>query len=762
MAKKVVDEQIKLSIIIDGNQAQKELNDLSNSTRELRESNKLLLVEKQKLEKQGKKETEEYKTVKATIKENNRVLKENKNRTKELQDQIGITALTMTQLRSRASQLRIELNNAVPGSADYIRIQNELKQVSARMDELRGKARATGVSLGKVADGFNRYAALVASVIASLTGMVISIQKVLDYNGKLSDSQSDVMKTTRLTKKEVDELTKSFGLLKTRTARIELLKLAEEAGRLGIEGKENVEAFVRVANQLKVALGDDLNDTQIRDVGKLVEIYKVAEETGRDLEGSLLSLGSAINEVSASGSNQAGYLVDFMKRTSGISAQIKLSAADNIGYAATFDELGQNVEVTGTVMNKVWIDMAKNTKTYAKITNMSVTDFKNLMEKDANQAMITFLKALKNNNAGFSEMVKLLDDVEAGGARGDAALSALVNGVDKLEEKQAIANASLLSATSLTDEYNIKNNNLAATLDKIKQRVVGWYSSDTFVQWLTDAVNWFARFIGATEDASGEAVRFRDQLVRFIKVFAIITVSWFSYNTAVKLTTLSIKDFTTAKKVLNVIKSRWLVLANFSKALLMRLRLAYFAVSGQTYRAAKAQLALNAAQAANPIALLLSLVAGLTAALLIFGRKAKGASESQKSLNAEMQIASEYQKNLGESSAALKSKIDPLIKILNDENTSLEVRKMAYEKLIGIHPDFVGTVDEEFRATEKLTDSYIRLIEKLEEVALAKARQSVREKRAQAVAEAEATEFDIKLKADAEKEENERRQKRNE
>ena len=113
--------------------------------------------------------------------------------------------------------------------------------------------------------------------------MVLSIQKVIDYNSKLSDSQSDVMKTTGLTKNEVDDLTKSLGMFKTRTARAELLGLAEEAGRLGITGVKNLQDYIAVANQVKVALGDDLSDEAIREVGKIVNIYKVGEQTGKDL-----------------------------------------------------------------------------------------------------------------------------------------------------------------------------------------------------------------------------------------------------------------------------------------------------------------------------------------------------------------------------------------------------------------------------------------------------------------------------------------------
>lgn len=63
--------------------------------------------------------------------------------------------------------------------------------------------------MSRLAGTFNKYAAWGASVIATGTGMVLSLQKMIDYNGKLSDAQADVMKTTGMTKKEVDELTKS-------------------------------------------------------------------------------------------------------------------------------------------------------------------------------------------------------------------------------------------------------------------------------------------------------------------------------------------------------------------------------------------------------------------------------------------------------------------------------------------------------------------------------------------------------------------------
>jgi len=124
---------------------------------------------------------------------------------KELQNQIGITGLTMKQLTDKAHLLKMTLKNLIPGSADYKRYQDELSQVSARIGELNGKSSQAGFSIGSLADKFNRYAALGASVLGFFAGMVVSVQKIIDLNGKLSDAQANVMKTTGMTKDEVDE-----------------------------------------------------------------------------------------------------------------------------------------------------------------------------------------------------------------------------------------------------------------------------------------------------------------------------------------------------------------------------------------------------------------------------------------------------------------------------------------------------------------------------------------------------------------------------
>lgn len=786
MARTVTDEQIKLSIIVNGDPAQKEIHELKEQIIELsREQKDLLNQEKQALktynetqkkykevsrevnqstraynaanlslekheiklreiESSSGKTSREYKKQERIVKEASKAVDKltksqelliskqadarrqegvyynrlvqtkvalgqvngeiEKKRVKmnQLTQSLDINRLTLSQLHGEARRLRVALLNMAPNSPIGAKLNAELTAINARIAELSGRARAAQSSLGSLADKFNRYQGLALSVIAASTGIVLSAQKIIDMNGKLSDSQSDVMKTTGMTKKEVDELTKSFGLFKTRTARIELLELATEAGRLGISGVENVRAFTEQANKLKVALGDDLSSEQIREVGKMTEVYKVGEQTGKDFVGAMDALGSAINEVAATGANQAGYLVDYLKRTSGIAVQAKLSADANLAYAATFDEIGQSVEVTGTMMNKLWMDMFSNPAEYAKIAKMSVGDFNKLLNTDANAAMLKFLQGVNGNSEGMSVMLAKFKDLEVGGARGVQALSALAANTDKLKDKLVISSQALSEATSLTNEYTLKNNNLQATIEKVKKTMTGWFSSEGIIDGLSAFYLWFAKLIGATDDIDGSVTRFRDRLIVFLKVLTIIIASYISYSAALRLTALWTKTIAAAQALLNLIQTRGSLISNTLRGAQLLLASAYNLLTGNIGRATAAMRLFNATTKLNPIGLLLGLIVALGTALVMFRNRVDTAVVATKAL-------SDVHIEAAKSIAKEKAELNLLRKVASDETISKQKRLEAIQKLNQIIPDYIGNLTlENIKTAEgkKILDAY--------------------------------------------------------
>lgn len=732
MAKRIVDEEMRFSIVINGNEAQKELFELERSTRKLTQENKDLRAEKNRLKAQGKEEGEEYKKLTARIRENNAELRSNKARTKELQKEIGITGLTMGQLSKRASQLKLELRNMIPGSAEYKRIQTELRAIDGRMKELSLGARQAESSISRLANGFNKYFALATGVIATGTGMVLSLQKVIDFNGKLSDSQADVIKNTGMTREEVDELTKSFGMMKTRTARIELLNLASDAGKLGVTGVQNLRNFVEEANKMKVALGDDLSDEQIKEVGKITDIYDVGLQTGKEFAGAMNAVGSAINEVSASGANAAPYLVDYLKRQSGIAKQAKIGADQNIGYAATFDEIGQSVEVSATAMNKIWMDIFDDPSTYAKIAKMSMKDFNNLLQTDSNEAMIRFLEGLNGNNEGLSVMVEKLKDIDVGGARGAQALSALAGSTEKLREKQALANKSLEEATSLTDEYNIKNNNFAATIDKINKKMMGWLASETIVNKLEIWAVAFAKLIGATEDHSGEISIWRERIVAAFKVLLILVAAVLSYKAAIQLASM----WTARASAVTKIHYALLIAQEIATK---SLAVAKALLTGNIRKAVVAYRALSAAMALNPIGAAFALVAALATAYYAFSESAEEAATAQSILNDATTEANR-------STRSQVNEINGLLAVARDEKISKEERIKAINKLNEISPEYLGNLSLENINTKEATTSLDAYVESLVRAAKAKALKTQLDAKAEELATAEGSKLQENIK----------------
>ncbi|AEV34144.1 phage tail tape measure protein, TP901 family [Owenweeksia hongkongensis DSM 17368] len=500
MAKTISDETLKLNVVINGDDAQAELLKLEKTQRELKQSNEDLRLEKVRLVKQGKKNTQEYKNLTAEQRKNTEAMDQNKVKMHQLQEQIGITSLTIGQLRSKAAELRLSLKHAIPDSARYRELQAELNQVNNRLGHLKVQGKASGNALTRMFNSVGKASKILFAVTAAVSGLVFALTPLVNMSAELSDAQADVQKTTNLTKEQVRDLTLELDNFDTRTPRLELLKLAEEAGRLGKDSTKDILAFTETANMLKVALGDDLGGEEaIRDIGKLTEQYRVGTKYGTDFGNAMEKLGSGINQVAQSGNNQASFLVDYLKRLSGISDQVNINAQDQLGYAATFDEAGQSVETAATATSKALVNMFDDTETYARIAGMGIQDFTELMNTDANAAFIKFLEGLNGNNEGMAVMVEKLNELDIDGARAVSVLSSLAANTEKLKVRQAQANQAMAAGTSLVNEYNIKNENLAGNLERIKNAAYEAFISGGLVKGIENIAKSLAKAITTTE-----------------------------------------------------------------------------------------------------------------------------------------------------------------------------------------------------------------------------------------------------------------------
>ena len=89
----------------------------------------------------------------------------------------------------------------------------------------------------------------------------------------MDEEMTNVRKYTGQTADEVERMNEDFKKMDTRTAREKLNQLAGDAGRLGITATSLVEEFVDGADKINVALGDDLGDEAVSQIGKLALMF---------------------------------------------------------------------------------------------------------------------------------------------------------------------------------------------------------------------------------------------------------------------------------------------------------------------------------------------------------------------------------------------------------------------------------------------------------------------------------------------------------
>lgn len=476
-------EQAKATIYLDGKQAEAALDGLKNRAKLLRDELKKAqaagdIIKTKKLQSELKGVESAQRSLRKETFDYEKVLR-------------NINGASMSELKKSLRTVEVQLNKMKRTDPGYLKKQAEAKQFRAEINRINTELRGQPSLASRAAQGFNKYFGILTAGIAAFTGILFSAKEFIKGIVGLDDSLANVMKTTSLTRKEVREMYTDFRTFNTRTPRRELLELAEEAGRLGRRGRKDIMDFVEVANQIKVALGDDLGGdagVAIREVGKLTEIYKISAQYGTEFKESMLKVGSAINEVSANSNAQAPYLIDYLKRMGGIAGQMKVTAAETIGYASTLDQLGQSQEMAATAQGKLMVDMFKDQAKYAAIAKMSTEEFTRLLETDANEAFLTLLEGLNGNNEGFSVMAQKLDGMGIDGARAVQVLSVLSANTKMVREQQDLANDAMDKGISLTNEYNIKNNNLAGSVQKIGQYLHSKFINSSFLGWLEKVV----------------------------------------------------------------------------------------------------------------------------------------------------------------------------------------------------------------------------------------------------------------------------------
>lgn len=628
---------------------------------------------------------------------------------KETKRQMQLVNDTMSNLKTSSIRdleysikaLNQQMHGMERGTEQFKQMELKAKQLKAELQAVRAEGVAQESWIKRSADWFNRMQGLAIGAVAAISGITFTVKKCVEEYAKMDDEMTNVRKYTGQAAEEVERMNEDFKKMDTRTPRQKLNQLAEDAGRLGITSTAAVEEFVDGADKINVALGDDLGDQAVSQIGKLAQMF--GEDKTKGLRGAMLATGSAVNELAQNSSASAGYLVDFTARVAGVGKQAGFTQAQIMGLASVLDQNMQQDETAATAVQNLLAKMFQDSSKFAKIAGLNVKDFAKTLKEDANGALLQFLAAMRAKG-GFADLAPMFEEMKMDGSRATGVLTVLADKLDDIKTAQNLASEAYSEGTSVLNEFETQNESVQAQLDKANKKFL-----DLSIE-LGQKLYPAARYCIS---AASLGVRALSTLVDFVKdywrILIVLTAAIVTYTAVSKAKLIADKAQMVWLNIMILREKAHLILVGLKTSALKTMAIAQMALTREIKLTTAAQMLWNKVLLANPITAVIAVVAGLTAAIVTLSKETSTAEQAQRDYN---DAVTDANKQAAEEEAAIMR----LVSAIQSNTTAESDRKAALEELNGkLMREHLGNITEEAVRTGQATrqiQSYIDMMKK--------------------------------------------------
>ena len=628
---------------------------------------------------------------------------------KETKRQMQLVNNTMSNLKTSSIRdleysikaLNQQMQGMQRGTEQFKQMELKAKQLKAELQAVRAEGVAQESWIKRSADWFNRMQGIALGAVAAISGITFTVKKCVEEYAKMDDEMTNVRKYTGQAAEEVERMNEDFKKMDTRTPRQKLNQLAEDAGRLGITSTAAVEEFVNGADKINVALGDDLGDKAVSQIGKLAQMF--GEDKTKGLRGAMLATGSAVNELAQNSSASAGYLVDFTARVAGVGKQAGFTQAQIMGLASVLDQNMQQDETAATAVQNLLAKMFQDSAKFAQIAGLNVKEFAKTLKEDANGALLQFLAAMRAKG-GFADLAPMFEEMKMDGSRATGVLTVLADKLDDIKTAQNLANEAYSEGKSVLNEFETQNESVQAQLDKASKKFL-----DLSIE-LGQKLYPAARYCIS---AASLGVRALSTLVDFVKdywrILIVLTAAIVTYTAVSKAKLIAEKAQVAWLNIMILREKAHLVLVGLKTSALKTMAIVQMALTREIKLTTAAQMLWNKVLLANPITAVIAVVAGLTAAIVTLSEETSTAEQAQRDYN---DAVTDANKQAAEEEASIMRLVSAI-----QSNTSAESdRKAALEELNGkLMREHLGNITEEAVRTGNATrqiEAYIDVMKK--------------------------------------------------
>lgn len=369
---------------------------------------------------------------------------------------------SINELKQAYNQLSEELNQLNTKSKEFNEKQKELKDLKKNIENATGAISKQSNSWQTAVKNLTAYGGLFGVFNAIKDTVTSAIKKNFEY----SSSLTDIRKVSGLTMQDVNKLSEELAKIDTRTSVDGLAQLAYQGAKLGMGkyGVEGMKQFVAAADQINVAIGEEMGEEALPALSKMVETMGLIPKMG--IEKAMLATGSAMFKLSSTSTSTSTNIVEFAKRLTGVSRTAGITTDQLLALGSASDSLFLMPEVSATAMSKFIVALQKNHNLIEKDLGIPDGTIKRMYAAgNAMDAIVMVLEKMRDKG-NMNALGGIFKDLGSDGQRLVTAMVTMSKNVDVLKDHLYESKEAFEEATAVTSEYTMQQQSAAGILDR--------------------------------------------------------------------------------------------------------------------------------------------------------------------------------------------------------------------------------------------------------------------------------------------------------
>lgn len=367
---KIKSEDLRLNIIVGGDKARKEMQDLQAAINKDKTAVDALNKSYKQAVKQYGAASGAAKQFKTNLDQAKASLDANRQKHNALQSAISLENKTMSELHKHIKATRMALINAVPGTKNFENLSREIKTATARLKELKGQSQETE----NILSGFGGAGMLAAlgGIGLGVHGLIRGVSSAVSTMKDFEQANANLSTILGRPVREIAKLTQNaleLGRTTEYTAS-QVTGLQTELAKLGFN-EPQILSMTEPVLHFATAVGADLPEAAAF-AGASLRIFNLRAEDTEDL---LSAMAVSTNKSALNFS----YLQTAMSIVGPVAQSFGFSARDTIALLGSLANAGFDASSAATATRNILLNLANDSGKLARRLGGPVTSLEELV-----------------------------------------------------------------------------------------------------------------------------------------------------------------------------------------------------------------------------------------------------------------------------------------------------------------------------------------------------------------------------------------------